>query len=96
MDEDEIWLSEEEDEEEEYMRPSTDPKSFNLALTYQGQPGGKHVATVAFIFIGPFSPDRLGTNIHYQTSMSAIGQANDSGGQFQSFKGDRKGSLPSQ
>lgn len=44
MDEDEIWLSEEEDEDdEEFTGASKNPTSFSLALTYQGQPGDYHV-----------------------------------------------------
>jgi hypothetical protein len=38
MDEDELWLSEEveDDEDEDFA----DPGSFTMALTYQGPPGG--------------------------------------------------------
>lgn len=38
MEEDEIWLSEEEDEYED--EDFTDSSSFTMALTYQGPPGG--------------------------------------------------------
>ena len=38
MDENEIWLSE---DEEEFEGDDSDPTSFTMALTYQGQPGGK-------------------------------------------------------
>ncbi|UKZ78201.1 hypothetical protein TrVFT333_005936 [Trichoderma virens FT-333] len=41
MDESEIWLSEEEEEEENGT--NTDPTAFTIGLTYQGQPGGFHV-----------------------------------------------------
>lgn len=37
MDEDEQWLSEEENEDEEDL---SDPGSFTMALTSQGPPGG--------------------------------------------------------
>ncbi|KAL7800187.1 hypothetical protein V8C37DRAFT_364384 [Trichoderma ceciliae] len=44
MDENEIWLSEEDDEDFEAGDGTTaDPTSFSIALTYQGQPGGFHV-----------------------------------------------------
>ena len=52
MDESEIWLSEE-DEEEDHMQRSTDPRSFILALTDRGQRGGKHA------YLLPFSRNAL-------------------------------------
>ncbi|MCJ1321756.1 hypothetical protein MMC15_007101 [Xylographa vitiligo] len=44
MDEDDIWLSVEEDEDEGYLGASTNPIFFDLAVTYQGLPGVEHVA----------------------------------------------------
>ncbi|KAL4919525.1 hypothetical protein BDW62DRAFT_209733 [Aspergillus aurantiobrunneus] len=46
MDEDELWLSEEEDEDEDL----TDPSSFTMALTYQGPPGGERQRPHVSIF----------------------------------------------
>ena len=43
MDKDEIWLSEEEEEE---VGKSADPTFFSLTLTSQDQPGGKHGSTL--------------------------------------------------
>lgn len=42
MADNEIWLSEDEEETDHELELSTDPRRFNLSLTYQGgQPGGK-------------------------------------------------------
>lgn len=43
MEEDEIWLSEEEDEDQKYAQASTDPRFFGLGLTYQGEEGGERI-----------------------------------------------------
>ena len=55
MDEDDIWLSVEEDEDGGYLGASTNPMFFDFAVTYQGLPGVEHVAVVTFTLLRLFS-----------------------------------------
>ena len=90
MDEQEIWLSEEEDEEE---GDTANPTCFSLALALQDQPGGKRHS---HRFRSHRASLRLGqpeTDSH-QDTMSAIVQTNASGRQSQLFAADPKRSPP--